>query len=61
MESKVPHGRQNRLEPGLDYPRNYAEFLAWFPDEPPVLTTLTGFDGKTVLRAHLATVSRDGA
>jgi hypothetical protein len=27
----------------------------------PVLTTLTGFDGKTALRAHRATVPRAGA
>jgi len=40
MESKVPQERSKSPRAGIDYPRNYAEFLAWFHDDAACLDYL---------------------
>ena len=40
MESKIPQTRSKSPRAGVDYPRNYAEFLAWFPDDAACLDYL---------------------
>ncbi|EQD71281.1 ISSod11, transposase, partial [mine drainage metagenome] len=40
MESKTPQVRSVAPRAGVDYPRNYAEFKAWFPDDAACLDYL---------------------
>ena len=40
MESKTPQARSKSPRAGADYPRNYAEFMAWFPDDAACLDYL---------------------
>ena len=53
MESKGTPAQRKTPKEGIDYPRNYAEFLAWFPDDAACLDYLDwirwkdGFDCPT--------------
>ena len=40
MESKIPQVRSKSPRAGVDYPRNYAEFMAWFHDDAACLDFL---------------------
>ena len=46
MESSIPNVRPVSPKAGVDYPRNYAEFLAWFHDDAACLDYLDWIRGK---------------
>lgn len=55
MESKNAPAQRNPPKVGIDNPRNYAEFLAWFPDDADCLDYLDWIrwkDGVECLSCH---------
>lgn len=46
---------------GKDYPRNYADFLGWFPDDAPVSIIWIGYAGPQDFRVPNVHVTRGGA